>query len=119
MSFRIAEKQALKSTFQQHRLGAVIVKGGRVLATGYNSRRPSSVLGTNTLHAEASAILKLMKDRRLSDLVGADIYVTRFTKGGRIGNATPCVDCFNLICSVGIKRIYCTQDDGTTKVIKV
>lgn len=119
MSIRIAAKQALKSTFKQHRLGAVIVRGNRILATGYNSYRPSKIIGTHTLHAEAAAILKLLKEQRLADLAGADLYVTRFTKGGRVGNATPCAACQSLIRSVGIRRIYCSQDDGNTKMIKV
>lgn len=119
MSFRIAEKQALKSTFQQHRLGAVIVKGGRILATGFNSMRPSALIGTKTLHAEAAAILKLLKEKRLADLAGADIYVTRFTKGGAVGLSCPCHACRELCRSVGIRRAFYTLDDGSTKMIKV
>lgn len=110
----MAAKQALKSEFAQHRLGAVIVKGGRILATGFNSRRPSSLLHTETLHAEAAAILKLLKEKRLEDLAGSDLYVTRFTKGGAIGMARPCSECMALIESVGIKRIHYTTDYGTT-----
>lgn len=114
MSIRIAARQALKSDFKQHRLGAVIVKGGRVLSTGFNSRRPSRLLHTTTLHAEAAAILKLLKQRRLSDLAGAHIYVTRFTKGGSVGLARPCSACFDLIRSVGITRVFYTTNDGNT-----
>lgn len=119
MSFRIAEKEALKSQHRQHRLGAVIVKGGRILSSGFNSLRPSSMLKTDTLHAEASAILKLLKERRQHELVGSSIFVTRFTRGGRIGLALPCDDCFNLIQSVGIRKIFYTKDDGSTEELKV
>lgn len=114
MSFRIASRQAKHSPHVQHKLGAVIVKGGRILSTGFNSIRPSSLLGTRTLHAEAAAILQLMKQRRLHDLAGADIYVTRYTKGGAVGMARPCDHCRNLIRSVGIRRIHYTTDHGTT-----
>lgn len=112
MSFRIASKQAKKSLHKQHKLGAVIVKGGRILSTGFNSMRPSSLINTPTLHAEAAAVLKLLKYRRLADLAGAEMYVTRFTRGGRIGLACPCDNCRSLLTSVGIKRVYYTTDDG-------
>lgn len=114
MSFRIASREALKSSFEQHRLGAVIVKGSRILATGFNSRRYSKIIGTKTLHAEASAVLKLLKQRRLHDLVGSEIYVTRYTKGGAVGMARPCSHCLNLLRGVGISRMHYTTDYGTT-----
>lgn len=112
MSFRIASKQAKKSQHRQHKLGAVIVKGGRILSTGYNSLRPSLELKTETLHAEAAAVLKLLKARRLADLSGAEMYVTRFTRGGRVGLACPCSDCRALLTSVGVRRVYYTTDTG-------
>lgn len=110
----MASRQALKSDFEQHRVGAVIVKGSRILATGFNSRRYAKLIGTNTLHAEASAVLKLLKQRRLHDLVGAEIYVTRYTKGGAVGMARPCLHCYALIRGVGISKVHYTTDYGTT-----
>jgi deoxycytidylate deaminase len=115
MSFRAASKQAIKSPFKQHKLGAVIVKGRRILASGFNSLRPSRLLETPHLHAEASAILKLLKERRLHDLLGAEIYVTRFTRGGSVGCSKPCPTCHNLIRSVGIKRIHYINAEGVTE----
>lgn len=114
MSFRIAAREAMKSSFKQHRLGAVIVKGSRVLSTGFNKHGYNSYNHTPTMHAEASAVLKLLKQRRLADLVGSEIYVTRYTKGGRVGLARPCPDCTNLLKSVGIRRVHYTVDGGGT-----
>ena len=114
MSFRIASKEAVKSKHQQHKLGAVIVGGHRVLSTGYNQLRPSAIVGTSTLHAEAAAILKLLKEGRLSSLAGSEMYVTRFTKGGAVGIAKPCERCMDLIRSVGIRRVHYTNYDGVT-----
>jgi deoxycytidylate deaminase len=119
MSFRMAEKTALKSPFVQHRLGAVVVKGGRVLSTGYNEVRYTKELDKPTLHAEQAAILKLLKQRRLSDLVGATLYVTRFTRGGAIGCSRPCPSCTNLIRSVGITNVHYTLDNGGTSQLKL
>lgn len=114
MSFRIAAREALKSSFKQHRLGAVIVKGSRILATGFNKRGYNSVSHRPTMHAEASAILKLLKQRRLHDLVGSELYVTRYTRGGMVGMARPCTDCMHLINSVGITKIHYTNESGKT-----
>ena len=119
MSMRIASKQAKKSLHKQHKLGAVIVKGSRILSTGFNSLRPSQVIGTETLHAEAAAVLKLLKERRLSDLSGAEMYVTRFTRGGRVGMSYPCDSCRRLLSSVGIRKVYYTTDEGRTESLKL
>lgn len=116
MSFRIAEKQAKKSPFNRHKLGAVIVKGNRVLSTGYNEIRFSKYTGTNTVHAEESAIIKLLKARRLHDLVGSTLYVTRFTPGGAIALSKPCERCIRLIRSVGISTVLHTTDEGVEKI---
>lgn len=105
MSFRIAQKEALKSGFEQHRLGAVIVKSGNILSTGYNELRPSKTIGTTTLHAEAAAIKKLLERGDFKGLAGSTLYVTRFTRGGHIGLAAPCTSCMGLIRSVGIRRV--------------
>lgn len=119
MSFRIASKEAVKSQHRQHKVGAVIVRGGNIVSVGYNQMRPSSFLGTQTLHAEAAVILKLLKEGKLSTLAGSEIYVTRFTKGGRVGLAKPCKDCELLIHSVGIRRIHYTNDSGETVTEKL
>lgn len=110
----MAAREAMKSGFKQHRLGAVIVKGSRILATGFNKRGYNSVSHKPTMHAEASAILKLLKQRRLHDLVGAEIYVTRYTRGGVVGMARPCPDCWALINSVGITKVHFTSETGET-----
>lgn len=119
MSFRLAEKQAKKSPFLKHRVGAVIMKGSRVLSTGFNSIRYSKVSKQPTSHAEAAAICKLLKDGRLADLCGSDLYVTRFTKSGSVSCARPCSSCEQLIRSVGIRKVFYTDFDGQTKEMKV
>jgi deoxycytidylate deaminase len=110
---RIAEKEAKKSSFKQHRMGAVIVKSGNIISTGYNSKQPSKLLGTPTRHAEASAILKILKQRNQTSLAGAELYVTRFTPSGTISMARPCLACMDLIRAVGIKRIHYSNSSGS------
>lgn len=111
MSFRIANKLANKSTFLKHRLGAVIVKGNRVVSTGYNEIRYSSITRRTTVHAEESAIIKLLR-KNSSLLVGSELFVTRFTKAGSTGCSRPCSRCMALIQSVGIASISFINEEG-------
>lgn len=113
---RTANKVALKSEHKQHRHGAVIVKGGRVLSTGYNQLRPSNVIKTPTLHAEAHAILKVLGDRRQHELVGATMYVSRWTRGGCLSLSKPCPSCTDLLRSVGIRDCVYTTSTGTERM---
>lgn len=110
--FRIASKEALKSSFGQHRLGAVIVKGSRVLSAGYNELRYTKELKKWNVHAEEAAILKLLKAKRLSSLAGADLYVTRFTRGGAVGCSKPCANCQVIIKAVGIRNVHYINKAG-------
>lgn len=113
---RIASKQANKSTFARHKLGAVIVKGNRVLSSGYNEIRYDSWLKKSNRHAEEAAIVRLLKENRLNDLNGATIFVSRVCPSGRLGLAKPCKSCDELIRSVGITEVvYSTNFGGTEK----
>lgn len=101
----IARQVATRSTCDRKNVGAVIVKGKHILATGYNG----SISGmphcdevghmmenghcVATIHAEANAILQAAKHGVSID--GASIYIT----------ASPCWNCFKLLANAGIKRI--------------
>lgn len=118
MSFRIANKLAKKSTFLKHRLGAVIVKGNRVVSTGFNEIRYSKCTKHSTVHAEEAAIIKLLRqDSRM--LGGAELFVTRFTKAGNTGCSRPCNRCMALIKSVGISSISFINEEGNQERMKV
>jgi len=103
----------------RHRVGAVIVKGHRILSTGYNETTYSKHTKRPTVHAEERAVIKLLQGRRLQSLAGAEIYVSRFTKSGKCGLAAPCRRCQCLLKSVGISRAYYTTDDGTVGEMKL
>lgn len=116
--FRLADRQSVKSNCK-HRLGAVIVKGGRVLSTGYNEIRYSRFIQATTVHAEEAAIIKLLDKKALSQLVSSELYVSRTCPSGNSGLARPCSRCMDLIKSVGIKRVHYTTDNGITESIKL
>jgi deoxycytidylate deaminase len=90
--------------------GAVVVKGGRVVGTGYNKNRnhpkfvsPEHIKSDCSVHAEASAIRDAGNDVR-----NAVIYVARVSKSGEDRESKPCPRCLALIKESGIKRIIHT-----------
>lgn len=112
----IAVQVSLRSTCMRRKVGAVIVKDNRILATGYNgapSGLPNCIdncercyrsahnipSGSDlhlcyAVHGEQNAILNALKTGE--DLKGASIYV----------NTYPCSTCAKLIIQVGISNIY-------------
>lgn len=100
--------------------GAVIVKGGRVVGTGYNRNRnhptivsPEHIKTNCSIHAEESAI----RDAGY-DVKNAVIYVARVNKSGEDRDSKPCPRCRVLIEKSGIKRIIYTTQAGRENVSK-
>ena len=119
MTIRLATKIAHESKFRRARVGAVIVRGNRVLAVGCNRIGFCHYLPNRaypcSVHAEQQAILQLLKSRRQDELIGATIYVSRVGKGGECRLARPCKHCANLIISVGISRVVFTTNIGVAE----
>ena len=102
----LASKSGAKN---QH--GAIIVRGGRVLGTGFNKNRnnpvtvsPEHIQTYCSYHAEVVAI----KDASKSDMAGAIMYTARVNRNGIDRNSKPCPRCAMLIESMGIKRVVFT-----------
>ena len=74
-------------------VGAVIVKDGVVIATGYNKRERTF---DATAHAEIIAIKKACKKLNDFRLLGCDIYVS----------LEPCVICMGSILNSRIENLY-------------
>jgi len=110
---RLALLQAEQAPHEKWRVGAVVVRGGSVLGTGFNKYRndPSQVqYGDISYHAEEVAL------RRLDgSAYGATIYVARITKGGDLGTAKPCLKCQGLLVENGIHTVVWTQPNGLDK----
>src|SRR6056300_1971880 len=92
--------------------GAVVVKGGRVLGTGWNKdRNPPSVIDIDRIkqdcsyHAEEVAIREAGQN-----LKGAVIYVARVNKNGEDRDSKPCIKCSGLIKNAGIKKVIYTSE---------
>ncbi len=105
----VARYLATKSTAKNTH-GCVVVKGGRVLGTGWNKNRnhptivsPEHIKTDCSYHAEEIAIREAGSNTK-----GAIIYVARVNKQGKDRNSMPCEKCSKLIKKVGIKRIVYT-----------
>lgn len=95
-------------------LGAVLVRGGSVVAAAHNVRRNSPHLtegapGTS-LHAEKAVIQKVFYQADRAE--GTTLYVARVSKTGRFRLARPCHMCYSEIVQAGIKTIVYTLDEG-------
>ena len=116
---RLATKQAHESKFLRARVGAVVVKGNRVLAVGHNRIGFSRYLPTRpypeSVHAEQQAILELLKSRRQDELIGATIYVSRIGANNNVRLARPCKCCDDLIRAVGISKVVFTTNEGVAE----
>jgi deoxycytidylate deaminase len=100
------------ATHKQWRVGAVLVKSGRVLSTGVNRYRndPSMVeVEGVSYHAEEVAL------RRAGNTHGATIYVARITRSGKIGEARPCKRCQALLLEHGVNTAVWTEPTGWGK----
>ncbi len=111
----IARLVASRSTCLRRKVGAVIVRGRRILTTGYNGAPagfrhctddPSLCIRTRlnipsgdraelcrALHAEQNAVIQAAVHG--ISIRGADIYVT----------CQPCIICAKMIINAGIKRV--------------
>lgn len=92
--------------------GAVVVKGGRVLGTGWNRDRnspniidPDRIKQDCSYHAEEVAIREAGQN-----LKGAVIYVARVNRRGEDRDSKPCEKCSSLIEEAKIKRVVYTSE---------
>lgn len=117
---RLASKRAKDSNHSLYKMGAVVVKGNRVLSSACNKvNRGCKYIKhkkwENSIHAEAHAILQLLKSDRVTDLCGSDLYVTRINKVGHLCMSKPCEFCVQLATSVGIRSIVFINRKGDTE----
>jgi dCMP deaminase len=115
---KLADVEGQKSSDIWRRIGSVIVKDGKVIATSYNQAMPeihtpmyegdprnSFHKGVNLelsifTHSEALAIAQMA--RKGIAVEGAEIYVTTF----------PCPPCAKLIANAGFKRMFYANGYG-------
>lgn len=103
-----------RSACERLHVGCVLVKDSRVISAGYNGFLPKashkSVIRNNheqmTNHAEMNAICDC--SRRGVNTNGATAYITHF----------PCIICFKILASAGIKQIKYHDDYKNDDLVK-
>lgn len=123
---KIAEAVAERATCPRKKIGAVIVKNKRIIATGYNGAPRGlphcldvgcqMVNGhcVRTTHAEQNAVIQCALHGVSSD--GATLYST----------VNPCMNCAKILANAGIKRVVFKEeythadelDDEALKLLK-
>jgi len=98
---RLAAKVAAISDHHRFRLGAVVVKSGRVLSQGVNvpKKNPYTPPHRESVHAEVNAI------RGVVDPSGATVYVARLDSFDNMALAKPCEYCIKHMEANGIYRV--------------
>lgn len=93
------------------RHGAVVVKSGRVVGTGYNKDRnnpmfvsPEHIKTHCSRHAEVEAIREAKHNAS-----GAVLYVARVNNQGQDRNSKPCRLCEKVINQSNIKKVIYTK----------
>lgn len=118
---KIAEAVSLRSTCLKKHYGAVIVKNGEIISTGYNNpprgekhciectkcgsgKDEATYLSCPSVHAEQNAIISASRN----EMLGADLYLAGFEIDGENSiaiDAWPCEICLRLIKNAGINSI--------------
>ncbi len=103
-NIELAKLTATRSYANRAKVGAVVVKSGQIISSGYNgtyagdSNQCETDDGEKTLpnviHAEKNAIMKLCKSTITSE--DASLFISH----------EPCNDCASLIILSGIKDVY-------------
>lgn len=92
------------STAREHRVGAALFKGSRLLSIGWNNTKthPASTTRYNAQHAEFNCLIGQHK----IDVCGATLFVVRLTKASNDGVSKPCEHCEKLIRAAGVRKVF-------------
>lgn len=115
-----AEQEAQKSDLTEWSIGAVIVRGSKILGRGYN--RLSGDVGLMrrrfgfdeedlwSLHAEMDALMDVDDEE---DLNGAVMFVNGFkSKNGNAICCKPCECCSKVLKHIPITKVYYADRNG-------
>jgi len=98
---KAAYKEALKGRHPSQKVGAVLYRGGCILARASNMSRPYG-LDNRGFHAEERLLNKYPKEK----IPGATVVVVRTNlKGCMSSMSRPCTVCYNLLVENGIRKI--------------
>lgn len=116
-----AIEASLKSDCPNFLVGAVLVKNGNIIGTGWNwfkKSAPDSKARHQGVHAEFHCLRACAKHKErdnhydLTKLNGATLFVARTTATGRAAMAKPCEYCQAFLRTLNLRKIYYTNREG-------
>lgn len=112
--------------------GAILTKGSKILAKGYNKPRSKFMNTFHTcIHAEIDVLHTYIttilhksinlkkKNIIIPELSKCTLWVGRVLKDGSLTDSKPCCYCINYLRKVGLKKIGYSTKNGTIKVEKI
>ena len=111
---RLCLKLAQKSGAPDFKHGAVLVRGGKVIAHGTNNHKKpgylaDSLYGEKMWHSETDVLTKVRKER----IDGAILYIAGLSKADNLLCSKPCKCCSKFIQKFNLKAVYYSDKDGT------
>lgn len=115
-----AFEEATKSN-ALHAHGAVIVKGNRIISSGWSQDKTHPLLLeyhtlVDKLHAETHAVFRR---RHNEDFNGSTIFVVRLRKGNKPGLSRPCDLCAKILEEYGVNKAIYSEQDGTVSYMEI
>ncbi len=128
----LAKAVSLRSTCLRRKFGAIIVRDGVVLSSGYNGAarkvRECREVGIclkelvkaphgegydvcPAVHAEANALVNAARSG--VSILGGTMYLHGQDMQGRVVEGKPCTFCRRLLINSGIEKIVFRREDGT------
>jgi deoxycytidylate deaminase len=111
-----AQRASALSDFGRIKIGAVIVKGNWIISSGCNKKKTHPIQKryndatldyqkTPCLHAEIDALIRSERE----DLSGAECFVARSDRAGRLALSKPCLSCQRALFEAGVSTVYFTE----------
>jgi tRNA(Arg) A34 adenosine deaminase TadA len=107
---------AKDSPHLKYRMGAVAIKGGRVLGASHNRPRNTPQVAGDNNWQECSEHAEQALVRMRDDLQGAVVYVARLDARGNSTLARPCIRCYEGLVKAGARRVVWTGRGGSVGV---
>lgn len=114
VSFLNMARYLAEKSEEKKKHGAIVVKSGRVVGSGYNKFKnhpdviPEALIKFHcSRHAEEVAIKEAGDNAK-----GAILYVARVNRQGIDRNSKPCNICASLIKRSGIKKVIYTMEES-------
>ena len=112
-----AKKEALRAKITDWRIGAVMVRGGKIIGRGFNRYSAKSQMFAKkynidifSLHAEMACI------ESCDNVENAILFVSGIKKNGRRVFCRPCKHCMKIIKLLPIKAVYYETKNGVEAI---